>query len=344
MQIVKLCVFTGAKMEEAALINKVPASLSSYAVAGAKNKAATGSFGAVVVTEMRAGSYVLTFARFIFVAPATVELKIAEPVIELDLALEGSIHLKSFQQVLPQGRFNVFYDPGCNRTIEFSARRNYSLLTIHLRDSHLAAFIPHYRTVSGFVQSVRRSKEARLGKVSCSMDVGMQKFVRDMICVQNPLSLDSGRLEAMVRYLILCFIESLNVSTQTARSTNMLYDSDRILKAAESMVMEPQNFERLPEIARKWQINPQRLKDEFRRLIRMPVYAFKIKLRMEQARQQLLETDKSVREISLSLGYNNTAYFSRMFKKHMGDSPLSFRKKAVQRLNVALRSKAGVMS
>lgn len=327
MQVIKIYFSADAKTEEVALNNRVPASLSRYTLEGAKNKVATGSFGSVVITEINAGSYFLTLTQFLFTKPGMVELEIAEPVIEINLALEGSIHLKTFQQLLPQGQYNVFYNPGCKRTIEFARKGNYSLLTIYMNENHLAAFTPHYRMVSGFIQTVRLGKEARLRKLPCSMDAGIHKFIRDIICVHPSHFLHNGRLEAKVRYLLLCLIESLNVSTRTVGSTIMMYDSDRILKAAESMVMEPQNLERLPEIARKWQVNPQRLKDEFKRLIRMPVHAFKIKLRIEQARQQLLETDKSVREISLSLGYNNTAYFSRTFKKHMGDSPQKFRKR-----------------
>lgn len=43
--------------------------------------------------------------------------------------------------------------------------------------------------------------------------------------------------------------------------------------------------------------------------------------RMEQARQQLLHTDKKIREISESCGYSDQHYFSYCFKKYEGVSP-----------------------
>jgi AraC-like DNA-binding protein len=41
----------------------------------------------------------------------------------------------------------------------------------------------------------------------------------------------------------------------------------------------------------------------------------------------LVETDLSISEIAMALGYNNVAHIARMFKQQMGMSTLSFRRK-----------------
>lgn len=45
-----------------------------------------------------------------------------------------------------------------------------------------------------------------------------------------------------------------------------------------------------------------------------------------EAKRLLLYSDKSTEEIAQELGYNDSSHFSKFFKKHVGDSPSSYRK------------------
>lgn len=49
------------------------------------------------------------------------------------------------------------------------------------------------------------------------------------------------------------------------------------------------------------------------------------RLRIQQACQQLITTNQSVKEVAFSLGYSDPYYFSRSFKKVMGVSPGQYR-------------------
>lgn len=50
-----------------------------------------------------------------------------------------------------------------------------------------------------------------------------------------------------------------------------------------------------------------------------------IQCRMDRSRQLLLETDLSIQEIAISVGYDDRLTFSRIFKKNYGESPARFR-------------------
>ncbi|WP_312470858.1 helix-turn-helix domain-containing protein [Neobacillus sp.] len=56
-------------------------------------------------------------------------------------------------------------------------------------------------------------------------------------------------------------------------------------------------------------------------------------IRMKEAKRLLLETSKQVKEISALVGYQNSNYFSKMFKEIIGLSPREFRMKKVDMLN-----------
>jgi AraC-like DNA-binding protein len=50
-------------------------------------------------------------------------------------------------------------------------------------------------------------------------------------------------------------------------------------------------------------------------------------IRIGHAERQLIETDKSIEEISISCGFTNLSNFNRIFKKRKGCSPTDYRKK-----------------
>jgi len=55
-----------------------------------------------------------------------------------------------------------------------------------------------------------------------------------------------------------------------------------------------------------------------------------IKVRIDKAAALLLETDATLKEIAVGVGYQDPSYLSRMFKKHKGVSPIRFREMHAQ--------------
>ena len=51
------------------------------------------------------------------------------------------------------------------------------------------------------------------------------------------------------------------------------------------------------------------------------------RVRLSHALSLLRDTDKSVMEISVSVGYNNATYFSELFMKYHRQTPTEYRKK-----------------
>lgn len=51
-----------------------------------------------------------------------------------------------------------------------------------------------------------------------------------------------------------------------------------------------------------------------------------VKRRMAAARSFLQDTDQTVEQIALAIGYQNACHFSRQFRQHHGIPPQSWRK------------------
>lgn len=64
----------------------------------------------------------------------------------------------------------------------------------------------------------------------------------------------------------------------------------------------------------------------FKREFGVTPYAYQLELKISTARRLLSDTKLSVQEIATSLGYSDPHYFSNIFKKKCGCSPMSLRK------------------
>src|SRR5690606_41117867 len=94
-----------------------------------------------------------------------------------------------------------------------------------------------------------------------------------------------------------------------------LYEAKAILE--ESLVHAPP----VKDLARMVGLNEFSLKKGFREMFQETIYGFVSKVRMQQARELLLEGNLSIHEVSLLAGYKNPQHFTAAFKKHYGLPP-----------------------
>ena len=82
------------------------------------------------------------------------------------------------------------------------------------------------------------------------------------------------------------------------------------------------------EIAKTLSIDPAYLTRRFTQKYGLSPKDYIVEKRIAHAKRLLVETDATVKEISVSVGYADQLYFSRIFKKKEGVSPQSYRSAA----------------
>ena len=80
------------------------------------------------------------------------------------------------------------------------------------------------------------------------------------------------------------------------------------------------------ELAALVYLNPDYLSHIFRERTGVSLIDYITTERMKKARELLVSTDLSIRDVALAVGYSNISYFSRQFKRSQGKTPLEFRK------------------
>jgi transcriptional regulator GlxA family with amidase domain len=64
----------------------------------------------------------------------------------------------------------------------------------------------------------------------------------------------------------------------------------------------------------------------FKKYTGVPPVQYHLDLKVLRAKEMLLHTDKSVKEVSYAMGFKSIYYFSRVFKNKLGASPSEMRK------------------
>ncbi|MBS5522261.1 MAG: AraC family transcriptional regulator [Clostridiales bacterium] len=82
----------------------------------------------------------------------------------------------------------------------------------------------------------------------------------------------------------------------------------------------------IQEIADYVSLSPAHLMKSFRKKTGISVLSFITFERLNGAKALLLNTELAVSEVALSVGYSDYSYFTRLFKKELGMTPLAYRK------------------
>lgn len=93
---------------------------------------------------------------------------------------------------------------------------------------------------------------------------------------------------------------------------------------------EDLSLERLAAVVDR---NPFYVSKLFKEQFGMNYIDYLTECRMEAAKQLMLESEMSLKEITFEIGYNDPNYFSRVFKKIVGHSPTDYRKQLLRPTN-----------
>ena len=105
-------------------------------------------------------------------------------------------------------------------------------------------------------------------------------------------------------------------------------ESKRLLKKSVSYINSYYNTEiKIPSLAKMENLSVSRYNALFREVMGVSPLEYIIRIRCAFASELLRQTSLSVKEISSTVGYADAHFFSRIFKRCVGESPISYRKK-----------------
>jgi len=103
--------------------------------------------------------------------------------------------------------------------------------------------------------------------------------------------------------------------------------SDNVVAAAESYLRQHlADGVVMPDVARHLGLSRTRLFDLFKRATGMTPNDYLVRARVEKARELLTRSSTPVTEIAFEAGFASSQYFSTVFRKYVGQTPVAYRK------------------
>ncbi len=129
-------------------------------------------------------------------------------------------------------------------------------------------------------------------------------------------------MEAKVLELLLLQLEQLEPTGHTSIPLRLsAYDKNQLFYVKELLSQQLVTPPSLHELSKMAGINEFKLKKGFKQLFGTTVFGFMHDLRMEHARQLLLEYKQTVAEVASAVGYGHAHHFTAAFKKKFSELP-----------------------
>lgn len=238
-------------------------------------------------------------------------------------AFEGS----NADMILAPGQHIIYYSAGYNYLLRLYPEGGHlQSLEINLPVSYYAQLFGRYsRQQEEFIDQIYGGKQRHLQLGAYQMTVPMKWLINSIQrCTRTGL-LKRLFLEAKVLELLMLQVEQAELPLLDRPEKVSRTEVDAINDAKTIIEKSIDDPPSIRELARLVGLNEFSLKKGFRDTFQTTIYGYVNELKMEQARQLILEGDKTIHEIASLTGYKNPQHFTVAFKKYFGYLPSKLR-------------------
>ena len=141
----------------------------------------------------------------------------------------------------------------------------------------------------------------------------------------QPAGVSSAVLRRAAEVLFIQALRGALLDAAPAAGWLAAASDPRLAPALKALHEQPQHRWTLPELARLSHLSRTAFFERFRTCMGQTPADYLQWWRLQLAAQRLRETQDSVLEIAVAIGYDNPSAFARVFKRVMGESPSGFR-------------------
>jgi AraC family transcriptional activator of pyochelin receptor len=227
---------------------------------------------------------------------------------------------KAFE--LSSNQHNMFYSKEAEGKMKFSELRMKSFLIQFSKNSFLNIANDGNDSIKRFADNVASGKSVAFADSNLNIDLPLQNCINGVLNCNYSDSLKKMFLFSKAIEMLVLQAESFDkVTNRETQYINKDYDKERILFARDYLLRNIEAPPTLTVLSRIAGINEYKLKRGFKETFNQTVFEYLSGVRLELAKNDLLERRKSVTEIAFGLGYSSLQHFSAAFKKKFGVAP-----------------------
>lgn len=301
-----------------------------FLIPDARGIQASGNFGSMQFYEIDCRDFSIWYNNYQIAERTFMYGMMNAPMLELHFIIDNTVQFKLEglrQMTMRQGQFNLTYAPFVNNITWFHRRATYSTFDIHFTFEYLEKLVNYFPRIGKFLEKVQSGIATRLGKHHGSVTAEMSALIRRIIRCDLGGNLRDLYLQTKVQELLILALQQL--AMQKPLPPDVLLrpvDHDKIREAHDYLLRNMDDDFNLVSLCHRFGINDYKLKKGFKKLYGTSVYDFLIEMRLEKARELLLDTDNTIQDIAFETGYKNVSGFITAFRKKTGFSPGVYKK------------------
>ncbi|MBP1640029.1 MAG: transcriptional regulator [Bacteroidetes bacterium] len=169
-----------------------------------------------------------------------------------------------------------------------------------------------------------RARNGFLNHENCIYKVGM----RDEIVNLYQQAINVATTESTAYQQVLAGIANLLLGLSMAYDKEQQFENYTVLQMTKAkMIIRENIYSKITpeEIANTLNMSYSWFRKTFKEFTGLSPASYMQKLKLQAAKDSLVSTNLSIKEIAYTLHYDNSEHFSTQFKKHVGVSPKDFR-------------------
>ncbi len=223
------------------------------------------------------------------------------------------------------GQFNMLYSAELDTQMSHFGHHSEMFSLQITRDSFMELIQESRFALDRFARQVEDKQPVLFSDDWMTINTAMDRCINDIVFCPFSKDLKQMYLRSKATELFILFVDAGRTASLSRlnnhHNPHSPYDREKLYFAREYLIQNYTDPITLPGLARLAGLNEFQLKRGFRQLFDTSVIDFLITCRLEQAREKLLHTNKTISEIAFETGYASPGYFSKAFKKKYGTNP-----------------------
>lgn len=270
----------------------------------------------------------MIYGEVLFVNDSTLKAECDTPMLEMRFNLSGSnaTKLQGEKNFVEFGhqQHNLVYMPPFEGVFHNQKRTDPNrFLEVNFTENFFRRLVnSDCITLNLMLEKMEKKQMAILGDRHMTMTPQMNRVIAEILGCQKKDMLKRLFIESKVMELLMLQVEQyehmIQVPGKQELKTRDIEKIHEVKRIVEQNIYAPHS---LADLSRQVGLNDFKLKKGFKETFGTTVFGYLLDLRMEQARNLLLNTDRSIMDISDEVGYKNPQHFTAAFKKKYGVTP-----------------------
>jgi AraC-like DNA-binding protein len=310
--------------------DRLPEKLKPHAMRDASREVATGQFGFMLFQHIETPSFAVRYNCYFINETNRLQLFSDKEILELFFNLDSplDLHLDGVGNLhFSKNAYNLLYLPCLKGTLSFQKNQNYRSFSIRMHVNYLDSFTRSFPEIANMQQKIKDRQAGMLYPVHPIAPRELLASIKEVLHCNYSEKLLKLLLDAKLFMILVSCFEKNGAPKHQANATLRKIDIVQIESIRQLLLENVHTEYKLAELAKLAGMSVTRFSKGFLKTVGKTCFTFQLEARMAKAKELLLNTEDSVEQIGLEVGYAAGDRFSKAFKKHYGISPTRYRKK-----------------